>query len=124
MVGAHLVRIDHERSAKMGDGPSFGLLAAFAEHPNTGGVRGGKGLLAVERIEALRKNFPADRRVAARLQAEMVKRGMITRTRPAAGEHPAPGDAVFFAPPFVITEAEVERLVDVCRDAAEVVLGT
>ena len=53
----------------------------------------------------------------------MMKRGVVTRTRPAAGEHPAPGDAVFFAPPLVVTEAEIDRLVNVAADAVKVVLG-
>jgi adenosylmethionine-8-amino-7-oxononanoate aminotransferase len=52
----------------------------------------------------------------------MMKRGVVTRTRPAAGAHPAPGDAVFFAPPLVVGEAEVDRLVSVARDAAKAVL--
>jgi hypothetical protein len=30
---------------------------------------------------------------------------------------------LFFAPPLVVTEAEVDRLVDVSRDAIQVVLG-
>jgi adenosylmethionine-8-amino-7-oxononanoate aminotransferase len=54
----------------------------------------------------------------------MMKHGVITRTRPAAGVHPAPGDAVFFAPPLVATEAEIDRLVSVAHDAVNVVLGT
>ena len=53
----------------------------------------------------------------------MMKRGVITRTRPAVGAHPAPGDILFFAPPLVITEAEIDRLVGVARDAVEVVLA-
>ena len=62
------------------------------------------------------------RKVAARLQAEMMKRGVVTRTRPTAGAHPAPGDAVFFAPPLVITAAEIDRLVSVSAEALKVVL--
>jgi adenosylmethionine-8-amino-7-oxononanoate aminotransferase len=30
---------------------------------------------------------------------------------------------VFFAPPLVVTEAEIDRLVGVARDAVKVVLG-
>jgi adenosylmethionine-8-amino-7-oxononanoate aminotransferase len=48
---------------------------------------------------------------------------VITRTRPAVGPHPAPGDVLFFAPPLVITEAEIDRLVSVAHDAVEAVLG-
>jgi len=70
-----------------------------------------------------KENFAVDQKIAPRLQAEMMKRGVVTRTRLTAGPHPAPGDMVFFAPPLVITELEIDRLVCVARDAAKVVLG-
>ena len=60
---------------------------------------------------------------AAALKAEMMKRGVITRTRPSVGAHPAPGDVLFFAPPLVVTEAEIDRLVGVARDAVNAVLS-
>ena len=116
-----------ERAATMGDRLYAGLEAAFADHPNTGEVRGGKGLLAaVELVEdrATQANFASDRKVAARIKNEMLERGVITRTRPATGAHPELGDVIFFAPPLVVTEAEVDRLVDVARKATDVVLGT
>jgi len=72
---------------------------------------------------ATKKNFGGDKKVAQRIQAEMMKRGVVTRTRPSAGAHPAPGDSVYFAPPLVVTEAEIDRLVSVTRDAVKVVLG-
>src|SRR5271155_530176 len=98
-----------------------GLVAAFGGHPNAGDIRGGKGLLAaVEFVEdrATKKNFAGARKVSSRLQAEMRTRGVITRPRPAAGAHPAPGDILMLAPPRVATEAEIDRLVSVSRDAA------
>ena len=102
------------------------LQAAFGDRPNTGDIRSGKGLLAaVEFVEdrGTKKNFAKELKFAARLKAEMMRRGVITRTRPAVGAHPAPGDVLFFAPPLVVTEAEIDRLVSVARDAVEVVLG-
>src|SRR5438093_4492722 len=113
-----------ENASTMGRRLHAGLKEAFGDHPNVGDIRGGKGLLAaVEFVadRATQTNFPPERKVASTLQTEMMKRGVITRTRPAAGPHPAPGDAVFFAPPLVITESEVQRLVSVARDAARVV---
>jgi adenosylmethionine-8-amino-7-oxononanoate aminotransferase len=115
-----------ENAAKMGDRLHAGLRSAFADHPHAGDVRGGKGLLAaVELVEdrASKKNFAADRKVAPRIQAEMMKRGVVTRVRPVAGPHPAPGDSVYFAPPLVVTETEVDRLVSVARDAVKAVVG-
>ena len=55
--------------------------------------------------------------------AEMLKRGVITRTRPSTGADPATGDILFFAPPLVVTEADVDRLVAAARDAVMAVAG-
>jgi adenosylmethionine-8-amino-7-oxononanoate aminotransferase len=115
-----------ENAATMGDRLHAGLIAAFSDHPHAGDIRGGKGLLAaVEFVEdrATKRNFASDLKFAARLKAEMMTRGVITRTRPALGDHPAQGDVLFFAPPLVVTEAEVDRLVSVARDAVEAVLA-
>jgi adenosylmethionine-8-amino-7-oxononanoate aminotransferase len=116
-----------ENSAKMGARLLGALRAAFGDHPNVGDVRGGKGLLAaVEFVEdrATQKNFAGEEKVGARLQAEMTKRGVVTRVRPTAGAHPAPGDAIFFAPPLVVTEPEVDRIVLAAREASKAVFGT
>jgi adenosylmethionine-8-amino-7-oxononanoate aminotransferase len=116
-----------ENAANMGERLQAALTAAFGDHPNTGDIRSGKGLLAaVEFVEdrATRKNFAGDLKFASSVKAEMMKRGVITRTRPAAGADPAPGDILFFAPPLVVTEAEIDRLVGVAHDAVKIVLGT
>jgi adenosylmethionine-8-amino-7-oxononanoate aminotransferase len=115
-----------DNAAAMGNRLLAGLEAAFGDHPNAGDIRGGKGLLAaVEFVEdrATKENFASDLKFAANVKAEMMKRGVITRTRPAVGAHPAPGDVIFFAPPLVVTEAEIDRFVSVAHDAVEQVLG-
>jgi putrescine aminotransferase len=102
------------------------LTTAFSDHPNVGDIRGGKGLLAaVEFVEdrASKRNFAGDRKIASRLQSEMMKRGVVTRTRPSGGVHPAPGDAVYFAPPLVVTEDEIDRLVSVAAESVKAALG-
>jgi len=114
-----------DQSAALGDRLRAALVAAFGDHPHAGDIRAGKGLLAaVEFVEdrATKKNFARERKFAARLQAEMLKRGVVTRTRATPGEHPAPGDAAFFAPPVVVTEPEIERMVSAARDAADAAL--
>ncbi len=113
-----------ENAEKMGARLHTELIAAFGNHPHTGDIRGGKGLLAaVEFVEdpATKKNFAGDRKVAARLHGEMVKRGVVTRTRPSGGPHPATGDILFFAPPLVVNEADIDRLVSVAAEAATAV---
>ena len=115
-----------ENAARMGARLLAGLTAAFGAHPHAGDIRGGKGLLAaVEFVEdrATKRNFPSRLKVAARLKAELMKRGVITRTRPSAGDHPAGGDILFFAPPLVVNDAEIDRLIAVAQDSVEAVLG-
>jgi adenosylmethionine-8-amino-7-oxononanoate aminotransferase len=115
-----------ENAARMGTRLYEGLKATLADHPHAGDIRGGKGLLAaVELVEDRtgKANFPADRKVANRIVAEMMKRGVVTRVRPTSGPHPANGDTIFFAPPLVVKESEVDRLVSVTRDSVKTVLG-
>jgi putrescine---pyruvate transaminase len=116
-----------ERATEMGDRLYAALQASFGSHPNAGDVRGGKGLLAaVEFVEdrETKENFPGSLKFARRLQAEMAKGGLLTRTIPAAGPHPALGDTVVFAPPLVVSGAEVDQLVAVARKALDAVLDT
>jgi putrescine aminotransferase len=116
----------NDNAARMGKRLHEGLRSTLGEHPHAGDIRGGKGLLAaVELVEdrGSKRNFPADKKVGPRMQAEMMKRGLVTRVRPSPGAHPSPGDAVFYAPPLVVTEAEVDRLVSITRDSIKAVLG-
>jgi putrescine---pyruvate transaminase len=115
-----------ENSARMGNVLLAAVRDAFGAHPHAGDIRGGKGLLAaVELVEdrASKKNFPAARTLGAQIRAEMRNRGLITRTRPVGGEHPAAGDQVLFAPPLIINEEQIHRMVGIAKDSVEAVLG-
>jgi adenosylmethionine-8-amino-7-oxononanoate aminotransferase len=113
-----------ENAARMGTRLHQGLQQAFADHPNLGDVRGGKGLLAAVELvadPATKAYLPADQKVGPRVQAEMMKRGLVSRVR--VQSPGGPGDTIFFAPPLVVTAAEVDRTVSVTRDAVKAVLG-
>jgi putrescine---pyruvate transaminase len=115
-----------ENSARMGEVLFRTLQDRFGDHPHAGDIRGGKGLLAaIEFVEdrATKRNFAADKRIGARLQNEMRIRGVITRSRPAVGEDPAPGDEVLFAPPLCISADEIDQMVTVFSESVRVVLG-
>jgi adenosylmethionine-8-amino-7-oxononanoate aminotransferase len=106
-----------ERAAAMGTRLHKGLQQALGDHKHVGDIRGGKGLLAaVELVEdrGTKAPFGADKKVGPRVLAEMTKRGVITRARL---EH------IFFAPPLVVSEEQVDRLVSVLRDSIKVVTG-
>jgi L-2,4-diaminobutyrate transaminase len=115
-----------EHAATMGNRLHARLHDAFTAHPHVGDIRSGKGLLAaVELVEnrTTKANFHGERKIAGRLRVEMMKRGVVTRTRPAAGANPLPGDMIYFAPPLVIGEADIDRFVDVAREAVDAVLS-
>ncbi len=106
-----------ERAAAMGTRLHEGLKAALGDHKHVGDIRGGKGLLAaLELVEdrATKAPFDADKKIGPRVLQEMTKRGIVTRAR---AEH------VFFAPPLVVTEAQVDQLVSAARDAIKAVTG-
>jgi putrescine---pyruvate transaminase len=106
-----------ERAAVMGKRLHDGLRSALADHKHVGDIRGGKGLLAaVELVEdrATKAPFGADKKVGPRVLQEMNKRGIVTRARL---------ENIFFAPPLVISEAQVDHLVSSLRDAVKAVTG-
>jgi len=106
-----------ERAAAMGTRLYEGLKSALGDHPHVGDIRGGKGLLAaVELVEdrATKAPFAADKKVGPRVLQELNKRGIVTRGRL---------ENIFFAPPLVVTEAQVDQLVSATRDAVKTVTG-
>jgi adenosylmethionine-8-amino-7-oxononanoate aminotransferase len=107
-----------ENAARMGARLHDGLRATFGDHPHVGDIRGGKGLLAALEIVEDRSTkafFPAERKVGARVQAEMVKRGLITRVKG--------NEMIFYAPPLVVTAAEIDRVVSITAESMKAVLG-
>jgi putrescine aminotransferase len=78
-------------------------LASLAGHELVGEVRAGTGLLAAVEIAEAARN--ADPGIGPRLVAEIRERGVITRL--------LRGVALQVSPPFVITEAEIDRIAEV-----------
>jgi adenosylmethionine-8-amino-7-oxononanoate aminotransferase len=110
----------------MGERLQTRLIEELGDHPHVGDIRAGKGLLAaVELVEdrATKKPFAADRKIAGKVHVEMRRRGVVTRTRPASNGQPPTGDAVFFAPPLVVTGEQIDQFVRVAREAIDAVLA-
>ncbi|MDR7449891.1 MAG: aspartate aminotransferase family protein [Armatimonadota bacterium] len=105
-----------ERAAVMGHRLLEGLRSALADLQAVGEVRGLGLMCGVE--------FVADRATKApalgygtRVLAEARRRGLLTRIRVGStGEYPI-GDTLLLAPPLVVTEAQVDRIVEIVRDA-------
>jgi putrescine aminotransferase len=114
-----------ERAAKMGTRLHQGLLGLQKELSAIGDVRGGKGLLAAVELvsdRGTKAGFPPDQKVGFRVRREMEKRGLVTRIRsyPAGGGTVA--EQIFFAPPLVVTEEQVDRILDAVRGAIQAVV--
>ncbi len=107
---AHAGRVGAYLNAAMRD--------ALADHPHVGEVRGEGLLCAVELVEdrAARRHFDPAQKIGPKVSAAMLERGVIARAMPQ-------GDIIGFAPPFCITEAEVDQVVDAARQAVKAVLG-
>jgi len=91
-------------------------LADLRDLPRVGDVRG-LGLMAgVELVEDRRTKTPA-LGVGARVLAEARARGLVTRARHGqSGDHPI-GDTLCLAPPLVSSEAQIDRMLDILREA-------
>ncbi|MEO5620772.1 MAG: aspartate aminotransferase family protein [Cypionkella sp.] len=105
-------------AAAMGKALKSGLTEALAAHPHVGDIRGEGLLCAVEFVEdrETRRFFDPARKIGPQLSAEMLKRGVIARAMPQ-------GDILGFAPPFCITQAEVDTVVQATAEAVKATLG-
>jgi adenosylmethionine-8-amino-7-oxononanoate aminotransferase len=84
-------------------------LAPLAGHELVGEVRAGTGLLAA--VEIAEDARAADPGIGARLVTEIRERGVVTRL--------LRGAALQISPPFVITEAEIDRIAGVFAAALD-----
>ena len=99
------------------------LKAAMADalngHPHVGDVRGAGLLCAVELVQDVnaRKFFQAEEKVGPRVAAHMLEaNSVIARAMPQ-------GDILGFAPPFCLSQAEADKVVDATRQAVRAILG-
>ena len=105
-----------DQAASKGDRLLQNLQAALSDHPHVGDVRG-KGLMcAVEYVEdkATKAEFPAEDGIGIRLHAETQNRGLFSRLR---------GDVFCLAPPFVTTDEQLDRMVEIICEATDAVFG-
>jgi adenosylmethionine-8-amino-7-oxononanoate aminotransferase len=120
VASANLDIIDNEglvaQAREKGDRLRKGLDASLSGHPHVGEVRGLGLMCAVEIVadKATKEEFPASEKTGARVHSEADKRGLFSRTR---------GDVYVLAPPVVITEAEIDRTIDIVAEALTAVLG-
>ena len=105
-----------EQAAVKGEHLLDALTAALDDHPHVGQIRG-KGLMcAVEMVEDrdTKAAFPADRKVGIQVNREAMTRGLFSRIK---------GDNFVLAPPIIITNEELDRIVCILTDSIKAVLG-
>jgi adenosylmethionine-8-amino-7-oxononanoate aminotransferase len=85
-------------------------LKQLATHENVGDVRGLGLMCGVELVEdkATKKRFSAERKVGVRLYQECCKRGLVSRIK---------DDIYMLAPAFVISDADLDRCVNIIGEA-------
>jgi adenosylmethionine-8-amino-7-oxononanoate aminotransferase len=103
-----------ERADRMGRRLNEGL-ARLIELPNVGNVRGLGLMAAVEVVadKAARAPFALGQAVGPKLARALRDRGVVTRVK---------GESILFAPPLVVTEEQVDRIVDATGDAIDAVV--
>ncbi len=106
-----------EHVAEVGPYLLAALSERLADHPFVGEIRGAGMLAAVEFVadRETRKPFDPSERIGPKLAAACLERGVISRAMP----H---GDILGFAPPLVISRAEVDHVADVVQEAVRSVL--
>jgi adenosylmethionine-8-amino-7-oxononanoate aminotransferase len=97
-----------------------GLEARLGGHPAAGDIRGLGLLVAVELVadRAARTPFPRDRRVAERVVAAARDRGLLLYWSTGCADG-SDGDLVMLGPPLVVSDAEVDEMVDLTAAAVE-----
>ncbi len=109
---------------RQGAGLTQRLQAAFAEHPHVGDIRGRGLFQAVELVQdrGTKTPFAATKKISVRLKAEAMARGLCCY--PSSGTVDGRvGDHVMLAPPFIVSDSELDMIVERLKGAVEAVTG-
>jgi adenosylmethionine-8-amino-7-oxononanoate aminotransferase len=102
----------YERTTEVGGHLLQRLRELKAKHPIVGDVRGVGLLLGVELVQktSTHRPFPPELRVADRVQAECLRRGLYLYPGTGSADGRS-GDHVLISPPLVLTAAQADELV-------------
>jgi adenosylmethionine-8-amino-7-oxononanoate aminotransferase len=114
-----------EAVRRQGAGLRERLAHAFGEHPNVGDIRGRGLLVGIELVADRARKTPFDPalRVHARVKSEAMTRGLCVY--PMGGTIDGrQGDHVLLAPPFIVSDAELDLIVARLQDTIGATLGS
>jgi adenosylmethionine-8-amino-7-oxononanoate aminotransferase len=111
-----------EASAAKGERLRSLAQAAFGEHPAVGEIRGRGLLVGIELVadRATREPFPRAARVTEGVVRAARERGVLVYSG-TGNANGVDGDTILLGPPFVVSDAELERIAAVLAESIEVV---
>jgi hypothetical protein len=97
----------------------------FGDHPAVGDIRGRGLFWGLEFVadRATKTPFPPEARLHARIKAEAMARGLMCYPMSGTLDGRA-GDHLLLAPPFIVTDAELDAIVTRLEQAIMAALGT
>jgi adenosylmethionine-8-amino-7-oxononanoate aminotransferase len=109
-----------EASAVKGDRLKALATAAFGDHPAVGEIRGCGLLVGIELVadRASRDPFPRAARITEAVVAAARDRGVLLYSG-TGNANGIDGDTILLGPPFVVTDAELERIVAVVAESID-----
>ena len=109
-----------ERVTRQGEGLRLRLHAAFDAHPHIGDIRGRGLFQAIELVEdrVNKKTFAPVRKIHKQLKAAAMARGLCCY--PSGGcINGRAGDHVMLAPPFIVSDSELDVIVERLKSAVD-----
>lgn len=102
-----------ERSEKMGAYLKKRLEEKLYQHPTVGDIRGRGLMIGIELVKdkETKETFPASVRFSSQVQDEALAQNMLIEASSGCNKGQS-GDTLMIAPAFVITEEEVDKIVD------------
>ena len=109
-----------EASATKGERLLGLAKAAFGDHPAVGDIRGRGLMVGVELVadRDTRAPFPRAARIAEAVVAAARDRGLLVYSG-TGNANGVDGDTILLGPPFIVTDAELERIATVLADSIE-----
>jgi adenosylmethionine-8-amino-7-oxononanoate aminotransferase len=111
-------------NASKGEQLKAKLEAALGEHPHVGDIRGRGLMLGLEFVadRDTKEPFPPQARLARRLADAAFERGLILYPGQGTADG-VRGDHIMLAPPFIVTEQQMDEIVAILSDALQATLA-